>query len=133
MFVTRKEHQALQARIEELEKLFEQHGLDGKDGTTTAPTAETKPTETKNEAGYCPGDIVKAQWDREYFTGKRNRFEGKEAKIYAVTAKFVRVQFDDGEKKSKRNHNASLIKGMHSKVSYKDGNGNQRVKHNKKP
>ena len=57
------------------------------------------------------------EWDKEIETWSERKTEYKRGMISA----FAKIMND------------YVTKGMHSKVSYKDGNGNQRVKHNKKP
>ena len=128
VFVTKREYRLLQARVKELEQLVKRQGEGFK--TKATPAARTKVVETRNEAGCCTGDIVKVQWDKECFSRKQGKHEGKEAEAFAATPKFVKLRFDDGDTKSKRNHNVELVKAKHNTVTCKDGNGKQQTRTN---
>ena len=98
--------------------------------TKATPASRIKVVETRNEAGCCTGDIAKVQWDKECFSRKQGKYEGKEAEAFAATPKFVKLQFDDGDAKSKRNHNVELAKAKHNAVTCEDGNGKQQTRTN---
>ena len=136
-WVTRQEHTELEQRARHTEGI-----LDGlvellkQKATISSPPAKPKSVAactTKNQAGFCKGDVVQVTWDKEFWTRKRSKLEGATVVVCDVTPCFVRCQVkgDPSVTKTKKNHNVKLLQAAHATVQCKDEGGKWVHRHSK--